>query len=240
MALGRQFPLFRQTIAHHLIDDTCIANAAYAFSTGLAEVIPVLDVPLNLTDMIVLTKSQAFLAYKLGLTLGFSVNWQDYVTEFGSVVGSGFLWRQVARQLIGLIPVWGIVPKVAIAYAGTFVVGNAVLQWYTTGRHISRQQLQVLYLEAFQQGKLMARRLVDKVPRPNLKWGKKKPAAPALASGKPAAKPHPMLNWRKSKALPPAGQICPQCAKTNAPDAIYCQYCGQIITQANPREDEPS
>ena len=115
LALGRQFPMFRQEIARQLIDDTCRANAAYALGAGLAEVVPVLDLPFNIADMVVLTKAQAFLAYKLGLTLGFSTRWHDYVTEFGSVIGGGFLWRQIARQLVGLIPVWGIVPKVAVA-----------------------------------------------------------------------------------------------------------------------------
>ena len=102
LALGRQFPLFRLPIAHQLINDTCFSNAAYSFSTGVAEIVPVLDIPLNVTDMIILTKSQAFLAYKLGLLFGFTTRWQDYVTEFGGVIGGGFIWRQIARQLIGL------------------------------------------------------------------------------------------------------------------------------------------
>jgi uncharacterized protein (DUF697 family) len=168
LALGRQFPLFRMPIARQLINDTCFTNAAYSFSTGIAEIIPVLDIPLNLTDMIVLTKSQAFLAYKLGLLFGFSTHWQDYVTEFGGVIGGGFLWRQIARQLIGLIPVWGIVPKVAISYSGTYVVGNAILGWYLTGRHLSAKQMRALSSQAFLGGKEYARRLGGKLPRPRL------------------------------------------------------------------------
>jgi len=172
LALGRQFPLFRMPIARQLINDTCFSNAAYSFSTGVAEIIPVLDIPLNLTDMIVLTKSQAFLAYKLGLLFGFSTHWQDYVTEFGGVIGGGFLWRQIARQLIGLIPVWGIIPKVAISYSGTYVVGNAILVWYLTGRHLSAKQMRALSSQAFYKGKEYARRLGGKLARPRL--GKRK------------------------------------------------------------------
>ena len=168
LALGRQFPLFRIPIARQLINDTCFSNAAYSFSTGVAEIVPVLDIPLNVTDMIVLTKSQAFLAYKLGLLFGFSTRWQDYVTEFGSVIGGGFLWRQIARQLIGLIPVWGIIPKVAISYSGTYVVGNAILGWYLTGRHLSAKQMQALSSQAFTRGKEYARRLGGKLPKPRL------------------------------------------------------------------------
>ena len=172
IALGRQFPLFRLMVARQLINEACLSNAAYSFSTGLAEIVPVLDLPLNVTDMVVLTKLQAFLAYKLGLLLGFSTRWQDYVAEFGSVIGSGFVWRQIARQLIGLVPGWGIVPKVAIAYSGTYVVGNAILGWYLTERNLSPKQMRALYSQAFIRGREYARKLGEKIPRPRL--GKRK------------------------------------------------------------------
>ena len=122
--------------------------------------------------MMVLTKSQAFLAYKLGLLLGFSTRWQDYVTELGSVIGSGFLWRQIARQLVGLVPGWGIIPKVAVAYSGTYVVGNAILGWYLTGRKLTPQQMRELYAQAFDRGKEYARKLSEKLPKPRI--GKRK------------------------------------------------------------------
>jgi len=166
IALGRQFPLFRMAIARQLINETCFSNAAYSFSTGVAEIVPVLDLPLNLTDIVVLTKSQAFLAYKLGLLLGFSTRWQDYVTEFGGVIGGGFIWRQIARSLIGFVPGWGIIPKVAIAYSGTYVVGNAILGWYESGRNLSPQQMRDLSKQAFTRGKELARTLGERLPIP--------------------------------------------------------------------------
>ncbi len=135
LSLGRHFPLLRMPIAIQLINDTCFSNAVYSFSTGLAEIVPVLDIPLNIADILVLTKAQALMVYRLGLILGLSTEWRYYVAEFGSVVGGGFLWRQAARQLVGLIPIWGIIPKVAVAYAGTYVVGHVILRWYQTGRH---------------------------------------------------------------------------------------------------------
>ncbi len=208
LALGRQFPLFRVPIAHQLIVETCFSNAAYSLSTGLAEVVPIFDVPLNLADMIVLTKAQAFLVYKLGLVFGFSTRWQDYVAEFGSVIGGGFMWRQLARFLVGLIPVWGIVPKVGVAYSGTYVVGNAVLQWYLTGRHLTRQQMRELSAQAFSRGKTLAHNLLARAPRPR-------------------------LGRRKAAALPPPpqGKDCPNCGKKNAPDATFCQYCGHRLEE---------
>jgi len=203
LALGRQFPLFRMASVQQLINESCFANAVYSFSTGIAEVVPIFDIPLNITDTIVLTKAQAFLVYKLGLTLGLSTRWQDYLGEFGSVIGGGFLWRQLARMLIGLIPIWGIVPKVAVAYSGTYVVGHVVLQLYLTGRKITKQQMRAMYTQALMNGKKIAQGMLSRLPRPRLGW-RKKPLPPALIT-----------------------KICPFCMKPNAPDANFCQYCGQ-------------
>ena len=163
-ALARDFPLFRVPVANHMINETCLSNAAYSFTTGLAEMVPVLGIPLNVADIIVLTKMQAFLVYKLGLALGYSTRWQDYVTEFGGVLGGSFLWRQMARTLVGLIPLYGIIPKVAIAYAGTYVVGQVVLRWYLTGKHLSQEEINALFKEAFQRGKQAASQLRRKRP----------------------------------------------------------------------------
>lgn len=203
LALGRYFPLFRIPIARQLINDTCLSNTAYSVSTGIAEVVPILDIPLNITDMFVLTKAQAFLVYKLGLALGYSFEWQDYVKEFGGVLGGGFLWRQLARQLVGLIPAWGIVPKVAVSYSGTYVVGHVVLQWYLTGRHITRKQMQDLYIQAFARGKNLAEGLTKRLPKPKPKK-------------------------RTIKALPAPRKItkCPHCGKRPAKEAQFCHYCG--------------
>jgi signal recognition particle receptor subunit beta/uncharacterized protein (DUF697 family) len=195
LALGRQFPLFRVTIAHQLINETCFSNAAYSFSTGLAEIVPVLDLPLNLTDLVVLTKSQAFLAYKLGLLVGFSTRWQDYVTEFGGVIGGGFVWRQAARSLIGLVPGWGIIPKVAVAYSGTYVVGHAILGWYLSGRHLSAKQMRDLSIQAFTRGKEYARKLGEKLPKSRL--GKRNQEVSAAGGKKPLRLPQIIIIKKK-------------------------------------------
>jgi uncharacterized protein (DUF697 family) len=233
MALGRQFPLFRTTVARALVDDTCMANAVYAFSTGLAEAIPVFTIPLSVADMVVLTKSQAFLAYKLGLLLGFSTQWQDYLTEFGSVVGSGFVMRQLARQLISLIPGWGIAPKVVIAFSGTYVVGHTVLQWYLAGRTIHKEKLKSLYKQAILEGKIIAFRIIEKAPRIKLprKPQKSLPAETNTGQAEIVQKPPRFkLGWRRKAPH----QICPACAKMNSPEAAFCQYCGQALASSPP------
>lgn len=225
LALGRFFPLFRLKIAHFLINDTSFSNAAYAMSTGLAEIVTVLNIPITIADTIVLTKSQAFLVYKLGLALGYSTRWQDYIAEFGGVLGGGFVWRNIARSLVGLIPFWGIIPKTAIAYAGTYVVGNVVLQWYLTGKHVSKAQMQQLYSRALEQGRTLARSLAERMPRPRLRLPFRLPSLRLRLPGRRRST-NPQLG-EPQKARPARGrQVCPNCGKTSAKDAKFCQYCG--------------
>ena len=232
IALGRQFPLFRVTVANQLINETCFSNAAYSFSTGLAEIVPVLDLPLNLTDLIVLTKSQAFLAYKLGLLVGFSTHWQDYVTEFGGVIGSGFVWRQAARSLIGLVPGWGIIPKVAVAYSGTYVVGHAILGWYLSGRHLSAKQMRDLSLQAFTRGKDYARKLADKLPKRQPGTGAKE----SLPAGQRKRRLLPEIIVIKKKGGTPQMEILAENSDTPLlpPGEISALY-GQRMVEKPPR-----
>jgi len=229
LALGRNFPLFRVPLANHQINETCFSNAAYSLSTGVAEVVPVLDIPLNVADMFVLTKAQAFLVYKLGLALGFSTDWQDYVNEFGGVLGSGFIFRQLARSLIGLIPAYGIIPKVAVAYSGTYVVGHVVLEWYLTGRHVTKSQMQKLYTQAFARGKNVARSLAERLRRKRLEKPKEK--KPRL--GKRAKTPQ--IPSEAQSLAEAATRTCPNCGRKSAQDAAFCQYCGYPL-QAQPSE----
>jgi uncharacterized protein (DUF697 family) len=233
LALARQYPLFRLPVAIRLINDTCQSNAAYSLSTGLAEIVPVLDVPLNITDMMVLTKSQAFLIYRLGLVFGFSTRWQDYVAEFSGVIGGGFVWRQVARSLVGLIPVWGLIPKVAVAYAGTYVVGHTILRWYLTNRQVTPEQVRALYRQALLQGREVARGLIEKLPRPRLGRRQAPAALPDGEARQPGTGIRRFLAARRRPAeLPaPMGHACPRCGRQSASDAQFCQYCGKPLLE---------
>ena len=49
------------------------------------------------------------------------------------MIGGAVIWRQIAGALVGLVPGYGIVPKTAVAFGGTYVVGLAATRWYETG-----------------------------------------------------------------------------------------------------------
>ena len=162
LALARQLPPVREAVFDLLIEETAKANATYAFTTAMAEAVPVLDIPLNLADILILTKNQLLMGYKIALGAGKSGRARDVIGEVVGVVGGGFLFRQAARSLIGLIPMAGLIPKVAIAYTGTWAIGRAVVVWATQGRRVSHATLRRLSREAAGRGRAFARGLLDR------------------------------------------------------------------------------
>ena len=161
LALARQLPPVRDAVFDLLIEETAKANATYAFTTAMAEAVPVLDVPLNLADILILTKNQLLMGYKIALGAGKSGRARDVVGEVVGVVGGGFLFRQAARSLVGLIPMAGLIPKVAIAYTGTWAIGRAVAVWATQGRRVSHATLRRLSRDAAGRGRAFARGLIS-------------------------------------------------------------------------------
>jgi uncharacterized protein (DUF697 family) len=159
LGLARQFPALRPKVFNALIDETARANAGYAFSTGLAEIIPILDIPLNIGDMIVLSKNQLMMSYKIALAAGKTGQPRELIGEIVGVLGGGLLLRQLARQLVGLLPVIGLVPKVAVAYGGTWAIGRAVMLWATDGRKVTAARFRQLSREGLIRGRKVARSL---------------------------------------------------------------------------------
>jgi uncharacterized protein (DUF697 family) len=159
IALAAQLPMLRPTVFSRTIDETARANASFALTTGLAETIPVLSAPLNLGDMVVLTKNQLMMCYRLALAAGRDGEPRAMMTEIVGVLGGGVLFRQAARGLVGLIPIVGLVPKVAIAYAGTHAIGRAMVLWTTEGRQVTSDLVAKYSRESLERGRSFAERL---------------------------------------------------------------------------------
>jgi uncharacterized protein (DUF697 family) len=186
LPLARQLPAVRGRYFDILIDETARANATYSLTTGVAEIVPVLNVPLNLGDMIVLTKNQLMMAYRLVLASGRDGDPRDLVAELLALLGGGFLFRQLARQLVGMIPIVGIVPKVAIAYGGTWAIGRAVVLWLTEGRAVTSDLVRSLANEGLVRGRAIARELMDRAKtrsgNSTGRWARLRSQLPGLSS----------------------------------------------------------
>jgi uncharacterized protein (DUF697 family) len=134
----------------------------------------VLTAPLNLGDMVGLTKNQLIMGYKIALAAGRNDDPRSMISEILGVIGGGYLFRQVARQLVGLIPVAGLVPKVAIAYAGTYAMGRALTAWALGGVEVTADSLSRYTAEGLDAGRQIAQQLLAQVtsgvPSPSRSW----------------------------------------------------------------------
>ena len=162
LALARHLPAFRSTVSRSLIDETALANAVYSFGTGIAEIYPLADIPLNVADMMVLTKNQALMSYKIALAMGLTADFRQVMPQLAAVVGGAFLFRQAARGLIGLVPGFGLVPKVGVAFAGTYATGEAIHRWCAYGERVTGRALREMYDSAVVRGKTVARSLLGR------------------------------------------------------------------------------
>ena len=163
LALARQLPPLRPAVFDRLIQETSQANATYSFTTGLAATAPAIGIPINAGDAIILTKNQLMMAYKIALVAGKTGTPQQLLDEIISVLGGGFLFRQLAREMVGLIPVWGIVPKVIVAYAGTWTIGKAAVLWSVEGQRLTPALLRSFYQDALRRGRREAQEISDNV-----------------------------------------------------------------------------
>ncbi len=219
--LAHHLPGLRRGVTQRLIRETSIANAGYSASTGIAELVPVLLIPLNVADVVILSKNQAIMSYKLALALGKDIGVQEMAVELAGVLGTGFLWREVAHFLVGLAPGIGLVPKIAVAYAGTYVIGQAVYYWYGHERKLTPGQIKEMFAEAMAEGRIRAAALAPK-RRPKLRL-------PAVS--RPAL-PRPSL--RRSKP------ICPNCQATLGRNAHFCSNCGFSMVEIGDISQEQS
>jgi hypothetical protein len=74
-----------------------------------------------------------------------------------TIAAGAFGWRAIARELAGKIPLGGgLIPKGAIAYAGTFAVGKALERLHIAGGTLSRAEREQVYREGLERGRDVA------------------------------------------------------------------------------------
>ena len=117
-ALAARLPTVRSAVCDHLIAVFAKRNAIVAG----AVFIPGVDMPL-------LTLNQVRLVLRIALAYGETVDNQRALELLG-VVGAGFGFRAVARELLDLVPVAGWAVKASIAYGGTKAVGEAAVRYF--------------------------------------------------------------------------------------------------------------
>ncbi len=165
LPLARQFPPFRKQVVDDMIQEVARENAMFAVATALPNVLPsLIELPWSLgefaSDTVFLTANQVRLAFMIGAACGEELGFAPQKAEVLSIVGSAFGWRALARELAGKIPLGGgLIPKGAIAYAGTVLVGKSLAYYHHTGIHYTRRERKAVYRDAYEHGRAVAETL---------------------------------------------------------------------------------
>lgn len=121
VALGRRYSGLRRACAQRLVKKTAKQNGVIA----VAFFIPGTDMPL-------MTLNQIRLVLGLAAMHGLELN-QERALELLAVLGVGFTFRTIARQLVDLVPGPGVAWKAGIGYSGTIALGQAALRYFEEG-----------------------------------------------------------------------------------------------------------
>jgi hypothetical protein len=136
-------------------------NAVFSIATAVPSVIPFVSLPWAVgefaSDTAFLTANQIRMAFMLAAASDRTVGYRQQKAEIASMFAGAFGWRAIARELAGKIPMGGgLIPKAAIAFAGTYVVGASLERLYRIGYGYTEGERRAAYEEAFQQGKQIA------------------------------------------------------------------------------------
>ena len=159
LALARQFPAFRTAVVNHLIHTVARENALFAVATALPNVIPnLIELPWALgefaSDTVFLTTNQVRMSFQIAAACGKDASLSAQKGPVLTIVAGAFGWRAIARELVSHIPLGGgLIPKGAIAYAGTYVVGKGLEYLMLHEQMQSTEERERLYQEGLEHGR---------------------------------------------------------------------------------------
>jgi uncharacterized protein (DUF697 family) len=104
-----------------------------------------------------LTANQVRMAFQIAAACGKDVGLAKQRAEVLAIAAGAFGWRALARELVSHIPMGGgLIPKGAIAYAGTYVAGKGLELLHRNNGLYTKEEQRNLYQEAFQRGRTIA------------------------------------------------------------------------------------
>ena len=170
IAVGRRLPVLRENVAAKLTRDAAANALKVSVASAVVDHIPVIGVILGAVasagDMVAITGIQVMLMLHIEAAYGRDPDVQR-IWQLLPVIGGGFGWRALARELSGFVPVAGIAIKGAIAYAGTIVVGEGVTFFLEHGKHMTKGQAAQIYTRTKNDALRFCRELVDRLRHKN-------------------------------------------------------------------------
>lgn len=166
IAVGRHLPALRETVAAKLTRDAANNALKVALASAVVDHIPVVGLVLgafaSAGDIVAITGIQVMLMLHIEAAYGRDPD-MHRTWQLLPIIGGGFGWRTLARELSGFVPVAGIAIKGAIAYAGTIVVGEGVTFFMEHGHHMTKGEAATLYERTKDDAMRFARDLLRKL-----------------------------------------------------------------------------
>jgi len=140
LVIGRELPAYRRRAAQRIIRNATLLSLA----AGL-EPFPLVDIP-------ILLGNQIRLVLRIAALYGEKVDSADttqHVRELVTVMAGGLGLRYLAEQAAKVVPFGGDFIAGAIAGAGTWAMGQVVLEYYEGGKKISPQRMRLMYSDFY-------------------------------------------------------------------------------------------
>ena len=144
LALARRAPIFQNAVANHVIAHSARTSAQTLVLANVTAGIPFVSGLLNVdgSDFLLLTGNQIALSHKLAIIYGQKRdNPAEIWLEALPFVVAAFVWRWAAKRVIMMLPVsqslrpvFGLLPRVALGYGGTWLMGLLSRFYYSTGQ----------------------------------------------------------------------------------------------------------
>jgi len=140
LRLARDFAALRLEFARGVTARSARRMDVVAAASSVTVSIPLIGQILGLMavtgETMVITAEQLRLCLLVGALYGRPLDFFDRLDELWPVMGGALGWRTLARQLVGFVPVAGPVAKAAIAWSGTWVVGESCRLFYEMGEDL--------------------------------------------------------------------------------------------------------
>ena len=163
LALARRLPPFRRPVIGEIIRQVSRENALFALMTALPDMLPSIfsvgwATAEFASDTAVITVNQVRMAFLIATASGRDAGYRAQKHDIAAIIAGAFGWRALARELAGKIPFGGgLVPKAAIAYAGTYVAGIGLERYYRAGYRLTAAERELAYSEALESGRRFAK-----------------------------------------------------------------------------------
>lgn len=132
VAIGRELPAVRRTMAGKIVRQSSILNTAVG-----AEPVPFIDIPVLLT-------TQARMVLRIAAIYGEPLT-AGHAKELISTIAGGLAFRYLAQQGAKLLPAGGWALAAGIAALGTWAIGQVAIEYFESGKHMTKQQMRGMY-----------------------------------------------------------------------------------------------